>query len=130
MTCSWPCPMMKSLHPDHYRKNTQNNSVWYIMDITHTPPSNKGSISQAHILLPYVKRHFKHVINLCEFVKTGLLINDFFLHMSSSVLCIVIHDAIKKLWHKFMRPALDSHNSHKQISCINLSLYVSHYLRF
>ena len=53
-----------------------------------------------------------HVRNLCKFVKTGLLINLWNFFMRSSALIVYINNII---WcgRNFMRPALDSHNSHE-----------------
>ena len=55
--------------------------------------------------------------SLCEFIKTRLLVN-LFVFMHSNILYIVTYGTIK-----IMQPALDLHNSRKQISHISSSLY-------
>ena len=62
-----------------------------------------------------IKQHFyardKFVRNHQN--KALYAIHDCCNFMRSSVLCMVTYGAIKITQYKFMRPALDSHNSHK-----------------
>ena len=67
--------------------------------------------SSPTLIKEYHKEIFMCVTNLCKFVKTGLLINLWFLFMLS-----IQHFMHSNIWHnkkfmlyKFMRPMLDSH---------------------
>ena len=86
-----------------------------------------------------VKRHFYAREKFMRICQNGPLDKFMrFLFMRSSALCIVMYGVIKFMRDKFMRPALDSHNSHKKSHaeicyfrvCWSVSLYVNNYRYF
>ena len=67
--------------------NGENSCMWWL--VSHVPLSHNTLI-----IIPQ-SDIFMCVRNLCEFLKTSLLINLWFLFMCSSALCIVMYGTIK-----------------------------------